>query len=54
MLRSVFQIPVGPNMTINVFLNEQCKDALNLTDFVQNFYYDPNKLLLNLRHLETR
>ena len=24
------------NMTINVFLNEQCKDALNLTDFVQN------------------
>jgi len=24
------------NMTINVFLNEQCKDALNLSDFVQN------------------
>ena len=24
------------NMTINVFLNEQCKDALNLKDFVQN------------------
>ena len=24
------------NMTINVFLNEHCKDALNLTDFVQN------------------
>ena len=24
------------NMTINVFLNEQCKDALNLTDFVEN------------------
>ena len=24
------------NMTINVFLNEQCKDALNLTDWVQN------------------
>ena len=24
------------NMTINVFLNEQCKNALNLTDFVQN------------------
>ena len=24
------------NMTINVFLNEQCKDALNLTDFVQS------------------
>jgi len=24
------------NMTINLFLNEQCKDALNLTDFVQN------------------
>ena len=23
-------------MTINVFLNEQCKDALNLTDFVEN------------------
>ena len=23
-------------MTINVFLNEKCKDALNLTDFVQN------------------
>ena len=23
-------------MTINVFLNEQCKDALNLTDWVQN------------------
>lgn len=23
-------------MTINVFLNEQCKDALNLTDFVQS------------------
>ena len=24
------------NMTINVFLNERCKDALNLTDWVQN------------------
>ena len=24
------------NMTINVFLNEQCKNALNLTDFVEN------------------
>ena len=24
------------NITINVFLNEQCKDALNLKDFVQN------------------
>lgn len=24
------------NMTINVFLNEQCKNALNLTDWVQN------------------
>tara|TARA_B100001250_G_scaffold178091_1_gene153061 strand:- start:940 stop:1782 length:843 start_codon:yes stop_codon:yes gene_type:complete len=24
------------NMTINLFLNEQCKDALNLTDFVEN------------------
>ena len=23
-------------MTINVFLNEKCKDAMNLTDFVQN------------------
>jgi len=23
-------------MTINVFLNEQCKDAINLTDFVEN------------------
>jgi hypothetical protein len=23
-------------MTINVFLNEQCKDAMNLTDFVKN------------------
>jgi hypothetical protein len=23
-------------MTINVFLNEQCKDAMNLTDFVEN------------------
>ena len=23
-------------MTINVFLNEQCKNALNLTDFVEN------------------
>jgi hypothetical protein len=23
-------------MTINVFLNEECKDAMNLTDFVEN------------------
>ena len=23
-------------MTINVFLNESCKDAMNLTDFVEN------------------
>lgn len=24
------------NMTINVFLNERCKDAMNLTDFINN------------------
>jgi hypothetical protein len=23
-------------MTINIFLNEQCKDAMNLTDFIEN------------------
>ena len=25
-------------MTINVFLNQECKNAMNLTDFVENFY----------------
>ena len=23
-------------MTINVFLNEECKDAMNLTEFIEN------------------
>ena len=35
-LQTVYNNCNNQNMTINVFLNEQCKDALNLTDWVNN------------------
>ena len=31
-----FQNCNNKKMTVNVFLNEECKDAMNLTDFVEN------------------
>ena len=33
------------NITINLFLNEHCKDALNLTDFVNNIKYQLEDVL---------
>ena len=32
----IYQNCGNKKMTINVFLNEKCKDAMNLTDFVEN------------------
>ena len=34
--RVIYQNCGNKKMTINVFLNEKCKDAMNLTDFVEN------------------
>jgi hypothetical protein len=33
------------NMTLNVFLNEKCKDAMNIMDFVQSIKISPQELL---------
>ena len=32
-------------MTINVFLNEKCKDAMNLTNFIQNIQVSLDDLM---------
>ena len=37
-------------MTINVFLNEQCKNAMNLTDFVENVKVSLDDLMYTKRH----
>ena len=37
-------------MTINVFLNEMCKDAMNLTDFVENVKVSIDDLLYTKEH----
>ena len=37
-------------MTINVFLNEHCKDAMNLTDFVENVKVSIDDLLYTKEH----
>ena len=37
-------------MTINVFLNEKCKDAMNLTDFVENVKVSIEDLLYTKEH----
>ena len=37
-------------MTINVFLNEKCKDAMNLTDFVENVKVSLEDLLYTKEH----
>jgi len=37
-------------MTINVFLNEKCKDAMNLTDFVENVKVSIDDLLYTKEH----
>jgi hypothetical protein len=37
-------------MTINVFLNEQCKNAMNLTDFVENVKVSLDDLLYTKEH----
>jgi hypothetical protein len=37
-------------MTINVFLNEKCKDAMNLTDFVENVKVSLDDLLYTKEH----
>ena len=37
-------------MTINVFLNEHCKDAMNLTDFVENVKVSLEDLLYTKEH----
>ena len=34
--RQTFNYNDNKKMTINIFLNEQCKDAMNLTDFIEN------------------
>ena len=37
-------------MTINVFLNEQCKDAMNLTDFVNGLQISLDDLMYTKNH----
>ena len=37
-------------MTINVFLNEKCKDAMNLTDFVENVKVSLEDLIYTKEH----
>ena len=37
-------------MTINVFLNEQCKNAMNLTEFVENVKVSLDDLMYTKRH----
>ena len=37
-------------MTINVYLNEQCKDAMNLSDFVNNLNISLEDLLYTQQH----
>lgn len=37
-------------MTINVFLNEECKDAMNLTDFIENVKVGLDDLLYTKEH----
>jgi uncharacterized C2H2 Zn-finger protein len=36
---------IKPTFNLNVFLNETCKDAMNLTEFVDNFKIDFNDFL---------
>ena len=36
---------INANLSINVFLNDKCKNALNLNDFVQNIEIDMNDLI---------
>jgi hypothetical protein len=37
-------------ISVNVFLNEKCKDAMNLTDFVQNLQVSIDDLLYTQQH----
>ena len=37
-------------MTINVYLNEKCKDAMNLSDFVNNLHISLDDLLYTKQH----
>ena len=37
-------------MTINVYLNEQCKHAMNLSDFVNNLTISLDDLLYTKQH----
>ena len=38
------------NLTVNVYLNEHCKDAMNLKDFVQNLHVSIEDLMYTKEH----
>ena len=40
------------NITLNVFLNEHCKDALNLEDFMKNIHFQLKDVLNNGSYIE--
>ena len=40
------------NITLNVFLNEHCKDALNLEDFMKNIHFQLKDVLNNGNYVE--
>ncbi len=48
--RQTFNYNDNKKMTINVFLNEQCKDAMNLTDFVNNLQITLDDLIYTKNH----
>jgi hypothetical protein len=41
---------IGNNISINVYLNEKCKNAMNLNDFVENLNISLEDLMYTQRH----
>jgi len=48
--RQTFNYTDNKKMTINIFLNEKCKDAMNLTDFMNNLQITLDDLMYTKNH----
>ena len=48
--RQTFNYNDNKKMTINIFLNEKCKDAMNLTDFMNNLQITLDDLIYTKNH----
>ena len=48
--RQTFNYNDNKKMTINIFLNEMCKDAMNLTEFIENLQISLDDLMYTKDH----